>query len=46
MTSREIHVECGGQGGTCGEQFTVSESTAAEGTTDPSTFDCGGRCDQ
>jgi hypothetical protein len=38
-------VQCNGKDGTCTEVFTISESTsAAEGTTDPSTFDCGDRC--
>jgi len=39
-------VPCSGQDGQCGETFTITETTAAAGATDPSTFDCGGRCEQ
>lgn len=38
-------VACGGQDGQCAETFTITETSAAAGSTDPSTFDCGGRCD-
>lgn len=38
-------VACTGQDGACGETFTVTETSAAQGTTDPSTFSCEGRCE-
>ena len=44
MTGREaLGVECQGDGGSCPEVFTITE-TNSDTPTDTSDFDCGGRC--
>jgi len=37
-------VPCTGQEGQCTETFTVAETSTVAETTDPASFDCGGRC--
>lgn len=38
-------VPCTGRDGACPETFTITETSTAAGTTDPTAFDCANRCD-